>query len=192
MFNEQKLIQHLNDGLTINPQHDNDLFETVIAIGNANRTLTQKMNTSQVSDNDIRIIMEKITGKKIDKDFRLFPPFYTDFGRNIHLGKRVFINASAHFQDQGGIYIGDDCFIGHSVVIATINHPLIPEERSTLIPQSVHLGKGVWVGSHTTILPGIHIGDNAVIGAGSVVTKDVPARNVVAGNPARVIHQTLE
>lgn len=91
------------------------------------------------------------------------------------------------FQDQGGIEFGDGCLIGHQVVIATLNHDLSPNSRGSMTPAKVTLGKNVWVGAHATILPGVTVGDNAVIAAGAVVTKDVPANTVVAGVPAKII-----
>ena len=117
----------------------------------------------------------------------MFPPFYTDFGKNIHVGKNVFINSCCQFQDQGGIFIGDGALIGHSVVLATLNHGLAPEDRQNLYHAPIRIGKGVWIGAHATILAGVTIGDDAVIAAGAVVNKDVPAGAVVGGVPAKVI-----
>ena len=99
----------------------------------------------------------------------------------------MFINSGCCFQDQGGIRLGDGCLIGHQVVIATLNHDLDPAKRGSMIPKKVTLGKNVWVGAHATILPGVTVGDNAVIAAGAVVTKDVPANTVVAVVPAKII-----
>lgn len=107
--------------------------------------------------------------------------------KNITIGKGVFINAACHFQDQGGITIGDDTLIGHNVVLATLNHGTSPTDRGTLYPAPIGIGKNVWIGSNCTILPGVTIGDNAIIGAGSVVTKDVERNTVVAGVPAKHI-----
>ena len=99
----------------------------------------------------------------------------------------MFINACCHFQDHGGVTIGDGCQIGHNVVFATLNHGLAPEDRKHTYPKPIVLGKNVWVGSNSTILQGVTIGDNAVVGAGAVVTKDVAADTVVGGVPARFI-----
>ena len=149
--------------------------------------LTTEINSRYHEPHQLRKLFSQLIGKPVDDSFLLFPPFTTDCGKNIHLGKRIFINSGCRFQDQGGITIGDDTLIGHNVVLATLNHNLQPEKRANLIPAPIKIGKRVWIGSNSTILPGITIGDNAVIGAGCVVTKDVPAGMVVAGNPARII-----
>ena len=149
--------------------------------------LTTEINGSYHEPPALRRLMSELICQELDEDFGLFPPFYTDCGVNTHIGRGVFINAGCKFQDQGGIFIGDNCLIGHNTVIATLNHGLLPEERGDLIPAPVRIGKGVWIGSGSIILPGVTIGDNAVIGAGSVVTKDIPADMVAAGDPAKVI-----
>ena len=125
--------------------------------------------------------------KKIDDTFRLFPPFYTDFGKNISIGKDVFINSGCHFQDQGGIIIGDGSFIGHNVVLATINHDLDPANNRKNHYAPITIESHVWIGSNATILPGVTIGEWAVVAAGAVVIKDVPPYTVVGGVPARVL-----
>ncbi|EDV01060.1 bacterial transferase hexapeptide repeat protein [Phocaeicola coprocola DSM 17136] len=134
-------------------------------------------------------LLSRLFGKTVDESFRVFPPFYTDFGKNITVGKNVFINACCHFQDHGGVSLGDGCQIGHNVVFATLNHGLAPEDRQTTYPAPITLGKNVWVGSNSTILQGVTIGDNAVIAAGAVVTKDVPENTIVGGVPARIIRK---
>ena len=136
---------------------------------------------------EIRELFSKLIGEEVSEDFRVFPPFTTDFGKNIHLGKNVFINSGCRFQDQGGIYIGDNVLIGHNVVLATLNHDENPEKRGNLIPGPIKIGNDVWIGSNVTITPGVTIGDNAIVGAGAVVTKDVEKNTIVAGVPARYI-----
>lgn len=149
--------------------------------------ITAEMNSGYRSAEELRALFSRLTGQPTDESFGLFPPFYTDFGKNIHVGKDVFINSGCCFQDQGGITLGDGCLIGHQVVIATLNHDLDPARRGGMYPAPVRLGKNVWVGAHATILPGVTVGDGAVIAAGAVVTKDVPAGVVAGGVPARVL-----
>ena len=117
----------------------------------------------------------------------LFPPVYSDFGKNITVGKNVFINSGCCFQDQGGVELGDGTLVGHQVVFATLNHDLDPDRRAGMYPALIKTGRNVWIGSHATLLAGVTVGDNAVIAAGAVVTKDVPADTVVAGVPARAV-----
>jgi len=135
----------------------------------------------------VRELIGELTGDTIDESVTVFPPFQADFGRNIRLGTRVFLNSGCRFQDQGGIRIGDDSLIGHNVVIATLNHSLDPAHRGDMTPAPVTIGRNVWIGANATLLPGVEIGDNAVIGAASVVTRSVPADTVVVGSPARPV-----
>lgn len=162
----------------------NKLFQEAIRLG-------MELNTKYHTPEEIREIMAQITGKKIDDKFRLFPPFYTDFGKNTEIGQDVFINSGCHFQDQGGITIGDGCLIGHNVVLATINHDLQPENKRKNHYAPIHIGNHVWIGSNATILPGVTIGDWAVVAAGSVVTKDVQEKVVVGGNPAKIFKKII-
>ena len=151
--------------------------------------ITSEINNKYNTPEQIVVLFSKLTGTQVDKTFRCFPPFYTDCGKNIKIGKNVFINACCRFQDQGGIEIGDGSLIGHNTTIATLNHDFNPDKRANLHPSPVKIGKNVWIGSDCTILPGVEIGDGAVIGAGSVVTKNVPANSIAVGSPARVIKQ---
>ncbi len=157
-----------------------NLFQDAIRV-------TMELNNKYHTPEEIRKIMAELTGKKIDDTFRMFPPFYTDFGKNITIGKNVFINSGCHFQDQGGIEIGDGCLIGHNVVLATINHDLYPENNRINHYAPIKLGKSVWIGSNSTMLPGVTVGDWAVIAAGAVVTRDVPPFTIAGGVPAKVI-----
>ena len=146
-----------------------------------------ELNCQYHTPEEIREIMGRLTGKKIDDSFRLFPPFYTDFGKNITIGKDVFINSGCHFQDQGGITIGDGSLIGHNVVLATINHDLAPSRNRKNHYAPIKIGSHVWIGSNATVLPGVTVDDWAVVAAGAVVTKDVPASTVVGGVPAKIL-----
>ena len=153
------------------------------------RKIMSKINNSYHTMPELRVLFAELTGQEIDENFGLFPPFYTDYGKNIKLGKGVFINEGCCFQDQGGIEIGDNALIGQQVVIATLNHDLAPDKRANMIPAPVKIGNNVWIGAHSTILAGVTIGDNAVVAAGAVVTKDVPANSVVGGVPAKIIKE---
>ena len=156
------------------------------------RKITAQINNSYHTMPELRQLFSQLTGQKVDENFGLFPPFYTDYGKNITLGKSVFINEGCCFQDQGGIEIGDNVLIGQQVVIATLNHDLAPDKRANMIPAPVKIGNSVWIGAHATILGGVTIGDNAVVAAGAVVTKDVPANTVVGGVPAKTIKKIEE
>ena len=149
--------------------------------------ITMEINTKYHEPEELQSLFSELIGKPVDENFGLFPPFYTDFGKNITIGKNVFINAGCKFQDQGGIFIDDEALIGHGVVLATLNHDMDPEKRQALHPAPVHIGKRVWIGANATICPGVTIGDNAVVAAGAVVVKDVPADTIVGGVPAKII-----
>ena len=168
---------------------DEEGGETCNYYSNEAQKLTCDLNYTYHDFDEIREIFSELIGKKVDDEFRVFPPFFTDFGKNIHLGKNVFINAGCKFQDQGGISIGDMTFIGHNVVLATLDHDLDPEKRRLMHPAPIRIGKNVWIGSNAVVTRGVTIGDNAVIAAGSVVTGDVPPDTLAGGVPARVIKQ---
>lgn len=153
------------------------------------RRITFRLNTAYHTPDEVRGLLSELFGYRVPESLRVFPPFYTDFGRNITVGRDVFINACSHFQDHGGVTIGDGCQIGHNVVFATLNHGLSPEDRQNTYPAPIVLGRNVWVGSNATILQGVTVGDNAVIAAGAVVTKDVEPATVVGGVPAKVIRR---
>lgn len=150
----------------------NELFQEAIRLG-------MELNNQYHTPEEIREIMGRLTGKKIDLTFRLFPPFYTDFGKNITIGRDVFINSGCHFQDQGGIEIGDGALIGHNVVLATINHDLNPAMNRKNPYAPIKIGAHAWIGSNATILSGVSVGEWSVVAAGAVVTKDVPHTTVV-------------
>ena len=151
------------------------------------RKITAELNNKYHTQEEIRELFCLLTNKQIDNSFRMFPPFYTECGINITIGKNVFINACCKFQDQAGIEIGNNVLIGHSVVIATLNHDFNIENRKSMYAKKVKIGNDVWIGANVTILPGITINSGAIVGAGSVVTKDVPQNVIVAGNPAKIV-----
>lgn len=149
--------------------------------------LTMILNQQYHDAKDILKIMSDITNTKIDDSFSMFPPFYTDCGKNLKIGKNVFINAGCKIQDQGGVILEEGVLLGHNVVIATLNHSLNPKKRGNLIPGKVHIKKNVWVGANVVICPGVTIEEGAVIAAGAVVNKNVSKNSVVGGVPAKFI-----
>lgn len=181
----ESFLAHLNAGLEVGGGsavhlYMHDLSQEALRI-------TAELNVSYHEPKEIRSLMSQLIDKPVDESFCLFPPFYSDCGKNITIGKRVFINSGCRFQDQGGITIGDDVLIGHNVVLATLNHGLDPEKRKYLYPAPIVIGNNVWIGANVTVLPGVIIGKNAVIAAGAVVNKDVPENTIVGGVPARII-----
>lgn len=148
-----------------------------------------EMNTTAITVEQVRAKLSMIIGKEIDESTAVFPPFYTNFGRNINLGKNVFINHACSFLDIGGITIEDDVMIGPRVNLTSENHPLDPYDRKTVLPAHIHIKRNAWIGAGATILPGITVGENAVVAAGALVNRDVPPNTVVAGVPAKVIKE---
>lgn len=148
--------------------------------------LSKKMNNADELET-IRYYLGEIIGAKIDETTTIFTPFYTNFGKFISLGKNVFINHACSFLDMGGIVIEDDVLIGPKVNIITENHPSNPGDRKALITKSVTIKRNVWIGAGATILPGVTIGENSIVAAGAVVSKDVPANTIVGGIPAKFI-----
>ena len=183
----QEFLNHMNSGAPVvagSPVH-----KAMCALSQEALRLTAELNNTYRTPEEIREIFTRLTGRPVDESFSLFPPFYTDCGKNLILGKNVFFNSGCKVQDQGGITIGDGTLIGHNVVLATLNHHPDPACRGDLIPAPIRIGKNVWIGSNSTILPGVTIGDGAVIAAGAVVSKDVPANTVVGGIPAKVLRR---
>lgn len=152
---------------------------------NEARRLTFRLNTAYHTPDEVRALLSELFGYEVPDTFRVFPPFYTDFGRNIHVAPGVFINACCHFQDHGGVTIGEGSQIGHNVVFATLNHGIEPRLRKYTVPAPITVGRNVWIGSNSTILSGVTIGDNSIVAAGAVVTRSVPANTIVGGVPAR-------
>ena len=158
-------------------------------LSNEAMKITVELNNSYHTPEEIKALMEKLTGREFPEGAYMFPPFYTDCGKNLKIGKNVFINSCCQFQDQGGITIGDGTLVGPKTVIATLNHHMNPSKRANLFPKPVVIGKNVWIGANVTILPGVTIGDGAIIAAGAVVNKNVEANTVVGGVPAKLIKQ---
>jgi len=181
----QRFLDYANSGHPIAPGTEEHMFMCELA--QRALRITSELNNAYHTPEQIREIMSELTRKNVSDTFSMFPPFYTDCGVNLHIGENVFLNSGCRFQDQGGIYIGDGTLIGHNVVLATINHEFDPASRGINRPSPIRIGKNVWIGSNATVLPGVSIGDGAIVAAGAVVTKDVPENCVVGGVPARLI-----
>lgn len=184
----KEFLDFMNSGKQITAE--SGVHQTMHRLSQEAIRITMEINNHYHTPDEINALMSELIGEPVEVG--LFPPFNADCGKNIHLGKNVFINSGCKFQDQGGIYIGDGVLIGHNTVLATLNHGILPEERHDLIPKSIHIGNNVWIGSNSTVLAGVTIGDNAVIGAGSVVTKDIPENMIAVGSPARVIKSIFD
>lgn len=178
-------LEHLSSGKPVQGGSEAHLF--MHGVSQEALKITAEINGSYHTPEELRALFSKLIGQPVDDTFGLFPPFYTDCGKNIHLGKHVFINMGCKFQDQGGIFVGDGTLIGHNVVLATLNHARAPQDRASMVPAPIHIGQNVWIGANATVLPGVTIGDGAIVAAGAVVTKDVPANTIVGGVPARVL-----
>ena len=157
------------------------------------RRILQELNFADRSDFEkISRIVKELLGKS--ENAFINPPFYCDYGSHIEAGKNFFANYNCTIIDVAKVTIGDNCQMAPNVAIYTAGHPLHPVSRNSLYEYgiSVTIGDNVWIGGNTVILPGVHIGSNTVIGAGSVVTKDIPDWVVAAGNPCRVIKKITE
>jgi acetyltransferase-like isoleucine patch superfamily enzyme len=165
--------------------------ESAAMVANVRRAtaITTRLNRLTFDDADeVRASFSELIGKKVDESFLLIPPFFTAGGNEIRVGKNVFINQNCTFYDLGGLDIGDDVMIGPNVSLITASHPLAPSERrSTTIGRPIVIERGVWIAAGASIIGGVTVGENSVVAAGSVVTRDVPPNTLVGGNPARVI-----
>lgn len=165
---------------------DDPQYHKVQVVINRTIKLSAQLNTS-TNINQIRDRLSEIIGKKVDESTTVFAPFYTNFGLFTQIGKDVFINHACSFLDMGGITIEDEVLLGPKVNLITENHPLDPSNRRALICKPILIKRNAWIGANATILPGVTIGENAVVAAGAVVSKDVPANTVVGGVPAKII-----
>lgn len=155
------------------------------------RKLRNEYNSTAPEEFEKRAeLLTKILGS--GKDITIEQPFFFNYGKNIHAGEMIYINMNCTFIDDGDITIGSRVCIGPSVTVASVGHPIIPEKRMFMYTDPVVIGNDCWIGANVTILPGVHIGDGTVIGAGSVVTKDIPAGVIAVGNPCKVLRKVDE
>ena len=157
------------------------------------RILTQKLNTMDRSDFEgiTKVIQELL---QTEETPFINPPFYCDYGNHIKVGKNFFCNYNCTILDVGRVTFGDNCLLAPNVAIYTAGHPIHPDSRNSLYEYGIDvtIGDNVWIGGNVVIMPGVNIGSNCVIGAGSVVTKDIPAWSVAAGNPCRVLRKITD
>jgi acetyltransferase-like isoleucine patch superfamily enzyme len=151
---------------------------------------TAELNTGYHTPEQVRALLTRLTGRPVHESVVVFPPLYTEFGKNLVLGQDLFINVGCRFQDTGGITIGDGSLIGHGTNLTTLDHGIHPDRRADMQPAPIVIGRKVWLGANVTVVPGVTIGDGAIVGAGAVVTKDVPPNTIVAGVPAKPLRTT--
>lgn len=171
--------------------NDDSVMKQVFEVVNQTMSLSQLLNNS-TSIEQSRARLGDVIGNPLDASSTVFIPFHTNFGKHIFIGKNVFINHGCSFLDLGGITIEDDVLIGPQVNIITENHPVNPKSRKSLDLKSVTIKRNAWIGANATVLPGVTIGENSIVAAGAVVTKDVPDNTIVGGVPAKLIKKIEE
>lgn len=162
---------------------------------NACLELLYTFNKTRPSEQEKRNQLLKQMFAEIGENCYIEPPFHANFGgKHVHFGKNIYANFNLTMVDDGHIYVGDYTMFAPGVIVATAGHPILPELRETVYQYNmpVHIGKNCWIGAGAIILPGVTIGDQVVVGAGSVVTKDLPSNVVAVGNPCRVIREINE
>jgi acetyltransferase-like isoleucine patch superfamily enzyme len=184
----QDLLDHVDRGGLIEGGSDAHRFMHDAA-QEALRT-TAELNSGYHTPEQVRALLTRLTGRPVHESVVVFPPFYTEFGKNLLLGQDLFINVGCRFQDTGGITIGDGSLIGHGTTLTTLDHGIHPDRRADMQPAPILIGRKVWLGANVTVVPGVTIGDGAIVGAGAVVTKDVPPNTIVAGVPAKPLRTT--
>ncbi len=178
------IFQRLLNGEAV-PFSDPDYFRIINAC-NETRKLLVQLNAAS-DGHEIMNLLRKITGFDVDATSMIFPPFQVNYGKNTRIGKNVFINFDCTFLDLGGITIDDQVMLGPKVSLLSEAHPLAATNRQTLTVGRIHIKKNAWIGANATILQGVTVGENAIVAAGAVVSKDVPANTVVGGIPAKHI-----
>lgn len=177
-------INHMNQQLPISKS--DFLNETVHKLATRARYYENKINAT-IDEKQINQLLNELTFNNICHSVRIFPPLYFDCGINIKVDQNTFINHCCHFQDQGGITIGKNCYIGPRCNFETLNHGIKPTQRDTIIPKPIVVEDNVWIGANVTILQGVTIHKNSIIAAGAVVIKDVPENSIYGGVPAKLL-----
>ncbi|MEQ8472846.1 MAG: sugar O-acetyltransferase [Marinoscillum sp.] len=180
------IFERLKKGETILPS-DPQAYKMREASYSTKKLLVQMNNATDPKE--IRDFLSQITGSEIDESVDVFTPLYINYGKHTKIGKNVFINFDCTFLDLGGITIEDGVLIAPKVSLLSEGHPIDPESRHALVPKAIHIKKNAWIGANATILHGVTIGENSVVAAGSVVSKDVPDNVIVGGTPAKIIKE---
>jgi len=178
------IFERLRNGETI-LSGDPEAFKMRDASYATKKLLVQMNNSSDPTE--IRNLLGQITGSAIHESVTIFTPLYINYGKHTRIGKNVFINFDCVFLDLGGITIEDNVLIAPKVSLLSEAHSISPQSRQSLVPGSIHIKKNAWIGAGATILPGVTIGENAIVAAGAVVSKDVAANTIVGGIPAKII-----
>lgn len=180
------IFQRLLNGETVS-FNDPDYFKIGTACNETRKLLVQLNNEANLGE--IRALLNRITATEIDTTTAIFSPFQINYGKNTKIGKNVFINFDCTFLDLGGITIEDNVMLAPKVSLLSEGHPISAQERQTLTTGKIRIKKNAWIGANATILQGVTIGENSVVAAGSVVSKDVPDNVVVGGTPAKIIKE---
>ncbi|MAO07353.1 MAG: acetyltransferase [Alteromonas sp.] len=181
---QESIFQRLKDGEIISPQDAGRGNLREASYATMQKVLEMNRSTSP---SQIRTLLSEIIGAAVDSSTAIFPPLYINYGKHIQIGKNVFINFNCTLLGLGGIIIEDDVLIAPNVSLLSEGHPIDPKERHSLVPKRVHIKKNAWIGANATILPGVTVGENAIVAAGAVVSNDVPDNTVVGGIPAKFI-----
>ncbi|TCC96013.1 sugar O-acetyltransferase [Pedobacter hiemivivus] len=182
--NTEDIFERLRNGETVLP-NDPEAYRMREESFATKKLLNQMNNTAD--PDEIRNLLGQITGSEIDESVAVFTPLHINYGKHTKIGKNVFINFDCVFLDLGGITIGDNVFIAPKVSLLSEGHPTSIKDRHSLIPKAIHIKKNAWIGANATILPGVTIGENSIVAAGAVVSKDVADNTIVGGIPAKFI-----
>ena len=182
------IFEQLREGKTIS-SNDPEAYKLREASFATKKLLLQMNNSFEPSE--IRDLLSQITGSEVDESVAVFTPLCINYGKHTKIGKNVFINFDCVFLDLGGITIEDNVLIAPKVSLLSEGHPVSPSERQSLVPGHIHIKKNAWIGAGATILHGVTVGENSIISAGAVVSKDVPVNTIVGGVPAKII-KTVE
>ncbi|HEB3533601.1 TPA: sugar O-acetyltransferase [Burkholderia cenocepacia] len=182
-----------DDRTTLIPRRTPESAAMVAEVKRA-MAITARLNRLTFDDAaDVRALFGELIGTQVDDGFVLIPPFHATGGAGMKLGRNVFVNQNCTFYDLGGLEIGDDVMIGPNVSLITSGHPVEPSRRRDgVIAKPIVIERNVWIGAGATIIGGVTIGENAVVAAAAVVTRDVPPNTLVGGNPAKIIRSIAE